>query len=105
MLWKEGSKKKKPILWKCLKWCHMALWNFRLRFEPLGLPPLIILQQLKAIQGRTNWWGTSLHLFVFCVWAQAQGEGEEGAWWCYMSTNEKKNSVINNINTNWNSWI
>jgi hypothetical protein len=56
--------------------------NFRLCFEPLGLLALIILQ-LKAIQGRKNWWGTLLHLFVLCVWAQAQGEGEEGAWWCF----------------------
>jgi hypothetical protein len=56
-LWKEGSKKKK-LLWKCLWlqgyerkatrkiiYCggvcdHMVFWNFRLRFEPLGLPPL-----------------------------------------------------------------
>jgi hypothetical protein len=28
MLWKKGNKKKKSLLWKCLKWCHMALWNF-----------------------------------------------------------------------------
>jgi hypothetical protein len=40
MLWKKGNKKKKSLFWKCLKWCHMALWNFRLHFEPLGLPPL-----------------------------------------------------------------
>jgi hypothetical protein len=30
VLWKKGYK----------KWCHMALWNFRLRFEPSSLPPL-----------------------------------------------------------------
>jgi hypothetical protein len=41
VLWKKGNKKKKKSLfWKCLKWCHMALWNFRLCFEPSGLPPL-----------------------------------------------------------------
>jgi hypothetical protein len=40
-LWKEGSKKKK-------KFCesdsdHMVLWNFRLRYQPSGLPSLNIL--------------------------------------------------------------
>ncbi len=40
VLWKEGSKKKVSLFWKCLKWCHVALWNFRLHFEPSGLPPL-----------------------------------------------------------------
>jgi hypothetical protein len=40
VLWKKGNKKKKSLLWKCLKWCHMALWNFRLCFEPSCLPPL-----------------------------------------------------------------
>jgi hypothetical protein len=37
-LWKEGSKKKK----NCKRaYGHMTLWNFSLRFEPSGLPPLI----------------------------------------------------------------
>ncbi len=40
VLWKKGNKEKKILLCKCLKWCHMALWNFRLCFEPSGLPPL-----------------------------------------------------------------
>jgi hypothetical protein len=40
VLWKKGNKEKKIILWKCLKWCHMALWDFRLCFEPSCLPPL-----------------------------------------------------------------
>jgi hypothetical protein len=39
MLWKKGGKKKN-LFWKCLKWCHVALWNFRLHFEPSSLPPL-----------------------------------------------------------------
>jgi hypothetical protein len=57
-LWKEGSKKKQNLFWRCLQpqgwgrkaprkknYCegacdHVALWNFRLRFEPSGLPPL-----------------------------------------------------------------
>jgi hypothetical protein len=36
-LWKEGSKKKN-LLWGACD--HMVLWNFKLRFEPSGLPPL-----------------------------------------------------------------
>ncbi len=36
-LWKEGSKKNK----NCESACgHVVHWNFRLRFEPLGPPPL-----------------------------------------------------------------
>jgi hypothetical protein len=27
-LLKKGNKKKKPLLWKCLKWCHMALSDY-----------------------------------------------------------------------------
>jgi hypothetical protein len=40
VLWKKGNKKKINLLvWKCLRWCHMTtLSNFRLRFEPSGLP-------------------------------------------------------------------
>jgi hypothetical protein len=40
VLWKKGNKKKKSLLWKCLKWCHMAFWNFKLCFEPSGPLPL-----------------------------------------------------------------
>jgi hypothetical protein len=28
------------LLWRCFKWCHVAPWKFRLRFEASGLPPL-----------------------------------------------------------------
>jgi len=36
-LWKEGSKKKENY---CESVCgHVALWNFKLHFEPLSLPP------------------------------------------------------------------
>jgi hypothetical protein len=28
------------LLWRCFKWCHVALWKFRFRFEASGLPPL-----------------------------------------------------------------
>jgi len=36
-LWKEGIKK---IVYYEGAYGHMVLWNFRLCFEPLGLPPL-----------------------------------------------------------------
>ncbi len=32
---------KKSLLWRCLKWCHVAPWKFRLCFEASGLPPLM----------------------------------------------------------------
>ncbi len=31
---------KKNLIWRCFKWCHVALWKFRSRFEASGLPPL-----------------------------------------------------------------
>jgi hypothetical protein len=31
------------LLWRCFKWCHVALWKFRFRFEASGLPPLNML--------------------------------------------------------------
>jgi hypothetical protein len=47
VLWKKGSKTKKILILKLFeKWCHIALSNFRLRFEPLGLPPLNIRAHL-----------------------------------------------------------
>jgi hypothetical protein len=37
----SSSKPPKVLLWRCFKWCHVAPWKFRLRFEPSGLPSLI----------------------------------------------------------------
>jgi len=36
------------LLWRCFKWCHVALWKFRLRFEASGLPPLKTDQQTDS---------------------------------------------------------
>jgi len=39
VLWKKGNKKKK-ITWKCLKWCHMAHWNFACHHTPQRAPTI-----------------------------------------------------------------
>ncbi len=51
---KERQQEIKSLLWKCLKWCHMALWNFRLHFEPSGLPPSNIHKDSHKWQTHIN---------------------------------------------------
>jgi hypothetical protein len=55
---KERQQGKNNLTLKVFEWCHMALWNFRLCFEPSGLPPLTKVEiSHESITFHTKeWW-------------------------------------------------
>ncbi len=105
VLWKKGNKKKKSLLWKCLKWCHMTFWNFRLYFEPSGLPPLTTNHQAEkhssfGLNLCRNWyqWALLVCRGLHCL--EWRGQGHPRAWqdatssWCSSNPHDRDKDRI-----------